>query len=72
VTALEPKVLDEFPYEKLLVIQEGRFADMANFKAFRLILEDFDLHQRKIFFKDANHYVWDDPYFFKIGEDNFL
>ena len=73
VTALESEVMDEFPDEKLLVIQERPwFADLANFKAAGVVSEDFGWHQKKKFFKDANHYVWDDPYLFKIGADNLI
>ncbi|KAL2329936.1 hypothetical protein Fmac_017517 [Flemingia macrophylla] len=45
---------------------------MANFKAAGVVPEDFDWYQRKKLFKDANHYVWDDPYLFKIGVDGLL
>ena len=31
-----------------------------------------DWHQRIKVLKDVNHYVWDDPHFFKIGADNLL
>ena len=73
VTTLEPEVLVELPYEKLLVIKERPwFIDMANFKATRAIQENLDSHQRRIIFKDANHYVWGDPHLFKIGADNLL
>jgi len=58
VTTLEPEVLAEFPYEKLLLIKERPwFAYMANFKATGAILENLDWHQRRKLFKDANHYV---------------
>ena len=73
VTALESEVIDEFPDEKLLAIQERPwFTDMANFKAVGVVPEDFGWHQKKNFFKDANHYVWDDPYLFKIGAGNLI
>jgi len=43
VTAKEYEVLDEFPDEKLLVVQERPwFADMANFKAAGIIPETMD------------------------------
>ena len=73
VTILEPEVLAEFPDEKLLIIKERPwFADMANFKAIGTISENLDWHKKRNFFKDANHYVWDDPHLFKIGADNLL
>jgi len=43
VTAKETEVVDEFPDEKLLVVQERSwFTDMANFKAARIIPETMD------------------------------
>jgi len=73
VTKNEPEVLEEFPDEKFLAIQERPwFSDMANFKAFEFIPKDFTWQQRKKFLHEANHYVWDEPYLFKIGADNLL
>ncbi|PNX87936.1 hypothetical protein L195_g044036 [Trifolium pratense] len=73
VTKHEREVLEEFPDEKLLVMQERPwFADMANYKASGLIPDDFNWHQKKKFLREANQFVWDDPYLFKIGADNLL
>ncbi|GAU37514.1 hypothetical protein TSUD_21190 [Trifolium subterraneum] len=73
VTKHEHEVREEFPDEKLLMMQERPwFADMANYKASGLIPEDFNWHQKKKFLREANQYVWDDPYLFKIGADNLL
>jgi len=73
VTTLVSKVLDDFPDEKLLAIQERPwFVDITNFKVARVIPKDFDWYQKKKLFKDANQYVWDDPHLFKIGTDNLL
>jgi len=73
VTRNEPEVREEFPDEKLFAINERPwFADMANYKATEFIPEDFTWQQRKKFLHDVNHYVWDEPYLFKIGVDNLL
>ncbi|CAJ2671898.1 uncharacterized protein LOC123891769 [Trifolium pratense] len=73
VTKHEHEVREEFPDEKLLMMQERPwFADMANYKASGLIPEDLNWHQKKKFLRNANQYVWDDPYLFKIGADNLL
>jgi len=73
VTAREFEVIDEFPDEKLLVVQERPwFADMANFKAAGIIPETMNWQQRRKLLKDSNQYVWDDPYLFKMGADNLL
>ena len=45
VIALESEVINEFPDEKLLTIQERPwFADLANFKAAGVVPEDFGWH----------------------------
>jgi len=73
VTRNEPEVLEEFPDEKLLAIKEKPwFSDMANYKATKFIPEDYTWQQCKKFLHEANHYVWDEPYLFKIGADNLL
>ncbi|WJX91525.1 hypothetical protein P8452_73291 [Trifolium repens] len=73
VTKHEHEVREEFPDEQLLMMQERPwFADMANYKASGLVPDDFTWHQRKKFLRQANQYVWDDPYLFKIGADNLL
>jgi len=45
---------------------------MANFKTAGVIPKDLNWQQRKRFFSDARHYVWDDPHLFKMGADNLL
>jgi len=73
VTAREFEVLDEFPDEKLLVVQERPwFADMANFKVAGIIPGTMDWQQSRKLLKDSNQYIWDDPYLFKIGADNLM
>jgi len=73
ITARKSEVLDEFPDEKLLVVQERPwFADMANFKVAGIIPETMDWQQRRKLLKDSNQYIWDDPYLFKIGADNLM
>jgi len=60
----------KFPDEKLFLVGERSwFADMANFKAGNIVLDDLDWQQKRKFFKDANHYLWDDPYLFKVRTD---
>lgn len=65
--------MEEFPDKQLLMIRERPwFADMANYKVARIILVEFNGHQKKKFLKDATSYIWDDPYLFKLGSDNLL
>lgn len=73
ITKEEREVLEEFPNEKLLMIQERPwFMNLENYKASGLIPEDLNWQQKKKFLCDATHYVWDDPYLFKIGSDGLL
>jgi len=73
ITRAEADILTEFPDEKILAIQERPwFADLANFKAAGVVPEELNWHQRKKFFRDANHYIWYDPHLFKMGADNIL
>jgi len=73
VTKKEKVIMAEFPDEKLFAIGERPwFADMANFKAGNIVPDDMDYLQRKKFFKDANHYLWDDPYLFRVSTDGLI
>ena len=73
VTQHEKEVLEEFPDEQFMRIQERPwYADLTNFKATRFIPEDLNWNQRRKFLSDANFYVWDEPYLFKLGGDNLL
>lgn len=65
--------MEEFPDEKFFLVQvRPWFADMANFKATRVIPEEYNWHQRKKLFKDDNRFIWDDPHLFKIIVDVLL
>ena len=73
VTKKEKAIMAEFLDEKLFAIGERPwFADMANFKAGNIVPDDLEYHQRKKFFKDANHYLWDDPSLFKVSTDGLI
>jgi len=73
VTNKEKAILAEFPDETLFVVDERSwFADMANFKAGGLVPDYMDWQQRKKFYKDANHYLWDDPYLFQVSTDSLI
>lgn len=73
ITENEREVLEEFPDEKILMVQERPwFFDVANYKATGLILHDLNWQQKKKFLLYANQYVWDDPYLFKIIADDLL
>ena len=58
VTKKEREVRDQFPNECLLaVVGRPWFADIANYKATRVIPQDLNWHQRKKFLHDIHFYV---------------
>lgn len=73
VTRKENNIIRECPNEHLMEISEQpRLTDMANYKATKSFLEDYTWKQKKQFYKDVNHYLWDEPYLFKISVDNLI
>lgn len=73
ITEQEREFLEDFPDEKLLMIQERPwFADLENYKTTGLIPKDLSWQHKKKFLCDVNQYVRDDPYLFKLREDNLL
>nr|GEY15030.1 reverse transcriptase domain-containing protein [Tanacetum cinerariifolium]GEY15971.1 reverse transcriptase domain-containing protein [Tanacetum cinerariifolium] len=48
------------------------FADIANFHARNFIKKGLTSQQKKKFFKDVKHYLWDDPYLFRICADQII
>ncbi|GKC46910.1 reverse transcriptase domain-containing protein [Tanacetum coccineum] len=73
---LEKKEINEtFPLETLGIISSHNdsstpwFADIANYHAGNFVVKGMSSQQKKKFFKDVKHYFWDDPYLFKICED---
>jgi len=73
VTKKEKAIMAKFLDEKLFAIGERPwFADMANYKADNIVPDDLASAQKKKFFKDANHYLCDDPYLFKVSTDGLI
>nr|GEX27899.1 reverse transcriptase domain-containing protein [Tanacetum cinerariifolium] len=48
------------------------FADIANFHAGNFIKKGLTSQQKKKFFKNVKHYLWDDPYLFRICTDQII
>lgn len=48
------------------------FADMTNYKAIKVVPEEYARQQRKHFYKEANFYLQDDPYLIKIIHGGLL
>ncbi|GJR32003.1 reverse transcriptase domain-containing protein, partial [Tanacetum coccineum] len=76
---LDPKEVNEkFPLETLNMVTSRSdssipwFAGYANYHAGNFIVKGMSSQQKNKFFKDVKHYFWDDPYFFKICEDQMI
>nr|GEV46221.1 reverse transcriptase domain-containing protein [Tanacetum cinerariifolium] len=76
---LEKKEITEtYPLETLSMIafrgssSTPWFADIANYHAENFIVKRMSSHQKNKFFKDVKHYLWDDPYLFKICADQVI
>jgi hypothetical protein len=48
------------------------FANIANFKAGKVIPKGYMWHQKKRLYHEAKFYWWDDPYLYKEGVDGVL
>nr|GFA40226.1 reverse transcriptase domain-containing protein [Tanacetum cinerariifolium] len=74
----DPKEINEaFPLETLNKISHNDpstpwYADLANYHAGNFIIKGMTSQQKKKFFKDARHYVWDDPYLFRTCSDQII
>nr|GFA88909.1 reverse transcriptase domain-containing protein [Tanacetum cinerariifolium] len=76
---LDPKGINEtFPLETLSMVtfrgdsSAPWFADFANYHAGNFIIKGMTSQQKNKFFKDVNHYLWDDPFLFKICADQVI
>nr|GEY20406.1 reverse transcriptase domain-containing protein [Tanacetum cinerariifolium] len=76
---LDPKEINEsFPLETLnLVSTRGNsstpwFADFANYHAGNFVVKGMSSQQKRKFFKDVKHFFWDDPFLFKICDDQVI
>ncbi|GJW99677.1 reverse transcriptase domain-containing protein [Tanacetum coccineum] len=48
------------------------FADFANYHAGNFVIKGMSSQQKNKFFKDVKHYFWDNPYLFKMCEDQVI
>nr|GEW09306.1 reverse transcriptase domain-containing protein [Tanacetum cinerariifolium] len=66
---------ESFPLETFGKISSGStswFADFANFHAGNFIVKGMSSQQKKKLFKDVKHYFWEDPYLFRICDDQII
>ncbi|GJR13812.1 reverse transcriptase domain-containing protein [Tanacetum coccineum] len=66
------EINDNFPHESLntISLNPGNkppwFADIANYLVGNMLVKGMSSQQKKKFFKDIQHYFWDNPYLFQI------
>ncbi|KAK1419540.1 hypothetical protein QVD17_28715 [Tagetes erecta] len=70
----EENIGDTFPHESLMYVKAEEqglpwFSDLANYLSEGKVVTGMSSQQRKKFFADANHYIWDAPYLFRLGAD---
>nr|GEZ72235.1 reverse transcriptase domain-containing protein [Tanacetum cinerariifolium] len=74
----EKEITKTFPLETLGMVtfrgysSTSWFAGIANYHAGNFIMKGMSSQQKKKFFKDVNHYFWDDPYLFRIGANQVI
>ncbi|GJY89788.1 reverse transcriptase domain-containing protein [Tanacetum coccineum] len=72
------EITETFPLETLgMVTFHGDsntpwFDDIENYHARSFIVKGMSSQQKKKFFKDVKHYLWDDPYLFRICADQVI
>jgi len=66
-------IKEEFPDEHLLSISQiPWYADMVNYLAGNILPPDLSYAQKKKFLSDAKHYLWEEPYLFRICGDRII
>ncbi|XP_023634279.1 uncharacterized protein LOC111829418 [Capsella rubella] len=61
---------DSMPEEHLMSMPW--YTDVVNYKVCGEIPADMDPYRKKKFFRDVNHYFWDEPYLYKRGSDGLF
>ena len=65
----------EFPDERLYAVQTSDapwYADFVNYLASNIIPLELNYQQKKKFFSDVKHYLWDEPYLYKHCSDQII
>ncbi|GKA55558.1 reverse transcriptase domain-containing protein [Tanacetum coccineum] len=72
------EINDNFQHESLNMIslnldnEPPWFADIANYLVGNVLVKGMSPQQKKKFFKGIRHYLWDDPYLFRIYADQII
>ncbi|RDX97133.1 Retrovirus-related Pol polyprotein from transposon 17.6, partial [Mucuna pruriens] len=67
-------IRDEFPDEQLLHIKSATpwFADICNYVATSYLPPEESRHYKEKIRSDAKHYIWDDPYLWRLCSDKVI
>ncbi|KAG7556813.1 Reverse transcriptase domain [Arabidopsis suecica] len=68
-------VYNKKEFEEACAVKEEEFpwyADLVNYLICGEIPKYLDAYQKKKFFRDINHYYWDEPYLYKKGIDGLF
>ena len=69
----ESSIKKEFPDEYLFSFNiTPWFADIANFLASDILPPNLSYQQKKKFFSNIKHYLWEDPLLYKVCADGML
>lgn len=63
------------PLEEICLFKEERlpwYADLVNYLVCGEIPESLDAYHKEKFFRDPNHYYWDEPYLYKKDSDGLF
>ena len=67
--ASQVHINDSFPKDQLLVVSHADwtlwFIDILNYLAVRIIPSDLTSQQKKRFFVELRHYLWEDPILYR-------
>ena len=69
----ESSIKEEFPEEYLFSVHiTPWFADIANFLASDILPPNLSYQQKKKFFYDIKHYLWEDPFLYKVCANGMI
>ncbi|GJS69867.1 reverse transcriptase domain-containing protein [Tanacetum coccineum] len=75
----DPKEINEtFSLETLNMVTShddqntSWFTDIANYHTGNFLIKGMSTQQKRKFFKDIKHYIWDDPYLFRTCADQII
>ncbi|GJV93678.1 reverse transcriptase domain-containing protein [Tanacetum coccineum] len=74
-TSSDSEVDDNFPGETLMEINtkdEPWFTDFANYLVADIIPKGMTYQQKNKFFSDLKHYLWEEPYLFKVCSNGMI